>query len=280
MKIFITGATGLIGSHLINEFYTNTKDVELLCLKRSKNSQSRVELVKQPTWINKPLDEVIESDLVDIDIVIHLSAHSMNPPYDTLENCLYWNVIAPLRMFELAKKMGVDRFVVAGSCFEYGKSGEEYDFIPVNAPLKPTNTYAASKAAASTIFYQFALENKVTLIYTRIFHVYGEGEYKERLWPSLMLAAKSGSDFEMTKGEQKRDFIYVRDVANKLMNFCFDIKIHRKEPIFINIGSNQPQTVLQFSQKWWKKWKAKGKLLVGSKEYRENEIMSYVPKID
>jgi nucleoside-diphosphate-sugar epimerase len=71
------------------------------------------------------------------------------PPYDSLEACLYWNLNASLKLFNQAHHAGISKFLVAGSCFEYGKSGERYEYIPVDAPLEPTKTYQISKAAAS-----------------------------------------------------------------------------------------------------------------------------------
>jgi len=88
--------------------------------------------------------------------------------------------------------------VVVGSCFEYGRSGEWYEFIPPDAPLEPTQTYPASKAAASVAFYQLAVELNLRLSIHRIFQVFGEGEVESRLWPSLRKAAASGADLEMT----------------------------------------------------------------------------------
>lgn len=278
MNIFLTGGTGFIGSHLINQALEQGH--QLLALKRSANSQPRVPLMKDPTWLEKEMTEVTVGDLKDIDVVVHLAAHSANVPYDTLENCILKNVIDPLQLFRKAVEARVTKFVVAGSCFEYGKSGERYDFIPVEAPLEPTQTYPASKALSSTAFYQFAIENKVQLSYHRIFQVFGEGELETRLWPSMSQAALNGEDFPMTKGEQVRDFIEVTQVAQKFLEATNNI-MHSTStvPEYHNLGSGNPQSILEFSKYWWEKWGATGKLLVGVKPYRPGEVMRYVPKI-
>ena len=215
MNIFLTGGTGFIGSHLINQALKQGHQV--LALKRSASSEPRIPLKKDPIWLEKEMTEVTIADLKNIDVVVHLAAHSANVPYDTLENCILKNVIDPLQLFRKAAEARVTKFVVAGSCFEYGKSGERYDFIPVDAPLEPTQTYPASKALSSTAFHQFAIENKVQLSYHRIFQVFGEGELETRLWPSMRLAALNGEDFPMTKGQQVRDFIEVTQVAQNFL---------------------------------------------------------------
>lgn len=278
MKVFVTGATGFIGSHFLNLLAQNP-EIEVVGLRRNLDSLPRIALLKEPFWITKPLDQVDQVDLEGVDVIVHLAAHSMYPPYDTLDSCMYWNLTAPLQLFNEALKADVAKFIVAGSCFEYGLSGEEFEFIPVEAMLKPTLTYAASKAASSIAFYQFAFQHKVKFSYNRIFQVYGEGESATRLWPSLKKAALSGEDFPMTKGEQIRDFIAVEDVVQYFVDACMNDDLVAGDPIFYNVGSGKPQSILEFSEYWWKKWQAKGELKIGKVAYREGEVMRYVPKI-
>lgn len=70
-------------------------------------------------------------------MLVHLAAHTGNVPYDTLTNCLRWNLMAVVALFEQARLDGIRRYVVAGSCFEYGKSGERYEEISTDALLEP-----------------------------------------------------------------------------------------------------------------------------------------------
>jgi nucleoside-diphosphate-sugar epimerase len=277
MKIFVTGATGFIGSHFLNKALSS--GVEVIALKRNLRSKPRINLIKEPVWLIKQLDEVELEDIKGVDVVVHLAAHSMYPPYDTLENCMYWNLMAPIKLFNKAIDAGVDRFVITGSCFEYGVSGEDYDKIPINAPLKPTLTYSASKAAASVAFYQMAVEKKLRLSISRIFQVFGPGESENRLWPSLKIAAENGQDFPMTAGEQIRDFIHVREVVESLWNDCFNQEMISGTPIIKNLGTGKPLSIKEFSEFWWKKWNANGKLLIGEIPYRRGEVMRYVPLI-
>lgn len=277
MKIFVTGASGFIGSHFLNKAHLS--GAEIIALRRNVNSKPRIRLNKQPVWLTKSLSEVNASDLIGVDVVVHLAAHSMYPPYDTLSNCLHWNLIAPVNLFNEAIGAGIERFVITGSCFEYGETGEQYEYIPADAPLKPTLTYAASKAAASVAFCQMAIEKKLKLSIHRIFQVFGPGEAENRLWPSLKYAAENGQDFPMTFGEQIRDFIYVEEVVEVLWKDCLNKEITKGKPIIKNLGTGKPKTIKEFSEFWWEKWNANGKLLVGEIPYRKGEVMRYVPEI-
>lgn len=277
MRIFVTGSTGLIGSHFINLALKNGHTV--YALRRSQDTQPRIPLELTPIWITKRMDDLDSSDFEEIDIFVHLAAHSMSAPYDSYENCLYWNLFVPIKVCTEARKSGVNFFLIAGSCFEYGKSGDEFDFIPEDAELKPTNTYAISKALSSIAFKNFAVLNNVSVTYLRIFQVYGEGEVETRLWPSLRNAAISGKDFPMTKGEQIRDFIEVSEVAKyflKEVEMIDAIENNATSFRVKNVGSGRPKSILEFSQYWWNRWGAKGKLLVGVIPYNSGEVMRYV----
>ena len=278
MKVFLTGGTGFIGSHFIHKGLE--KGLSIKALKRKEGAQTKIKLNQEPEWLLKTYNELKIEDFKDCSVLVHLAAHSANVPYDTLGNCIIYNVLEPLALFEKARLAGIKKFVVAGSCFEYGKSGDRFDFIPVNAPLEPTQTYPASKAMSSIAFSQFALENNLNLSYHRIFQVYGEGEVESRLWPSLKRAALAGLDFPMTSGEQIRDFINVENVADYFVNYCIADDKQNSGVRMHNVGSGIPTTLFDFCNYWWKQWQAKGNIIIGKIQYREGEIMRYVPEIN
>ena len=119
MKIFLTGGTGFIGSHFLSQALA--AEHQVVALRRSPSSKPRIKLNTQPRWLDAQLDEVCIDQLSDCEVLIHLAAHTGNVPYDTLSNCLRWNLIATLDLFELARQANVHKFIVAGSCFEYRK---------------------------------------------------------------------------------------------------------------------------------------------------------------
>lgn len=277
MKIFITGATGFVGSHFLNQAHAAGHEI---VAQRRPGSLPRIALDRQPTWVDRPLDGEFEAELQGCKVFVHLASHTPNPPYDTLANCLRWNVQASLALAEQARCAGVERFLVAGSCFEYGRSAQRYERIPVDAPLEPTLSYPTSKAAASVAFVGFAAEHKLRLQLLRIFQVFGEGEPPTRLWPSLLVAAREGRDFPMSLGEQVRDFIDVRDVAAA---FVRALGFDGCEPGIArvaHVGTGRPQRLADFARHWWEAQGATGQLQLGAVPYRYNELMRLVPEID
>lgn len=278
MKVFVTGGTGFIGSHFIEQALG--KGIEVLALRRMPTSVCKIELSKQPEWLDKQLTEVSSGDLEGCDAIVHLAAHSANIPYDTLENCIVHNVLEPLRLFRSAVEAGIKKFIIAGSCFEYGRSGARYENIPVDAPLEPTSSYPASKAAATVAFQAFACENALQMQLLRIFQTYGEGELETRFWPSLRKSAETGSDLKMTTGEQVRDFLNVTDVATEFIKALTCDDIEPGYPEIRNLGSGNPMSLGEFANKEWKKFGATGELKLGAIEQRQNEVMRFVPELD
>jgi nucleoside-diphosphate-sugar epimerase len=275
MKLFVTGGTGFVGSHFLKQ--AMAQGHEVLALRRP-SSQPRIALAQQPTWVEGALDGDHSVSLSGVDVLVHLASHTPNPPYDTLDKCLYWNVFASLQLARQAVEQGVKHFVVAGSCFEYGRTAEHMSELDVDAPLEPTLSYPTSKAAASIAFLGLAREFNLHLKLLRIFQVYGEGEQASRLWPSLRAAAQAGQDFRMSGGEQVRDFIAVEEVARQFVQALDFSDSSPGRPTVVHVAKGQAQTLLSFVQHWWQHWGAKGQVFVGTVPYRRNETMRLVSR--
>jgi nucleoside-diphosphate-sugar epimerase len=209
------------------------------------------------------------------DVFVHLAAAGVDLQAGW-EECFRVNVSDSLDLWIEAAKAGIKRFVIVGSCFEYGRSGDRFDFLPPDAPLEPVTPYGASKAAASVAALGLAAEAGLKLSVVRPFHMFGEGESETRFWPSLRRAALAGEDFEMTRGEQVRDFCPVEVAASRLLSACVE-QVERGIPIVRNLGAGNPLTLREFAGEWWEKWSGSGRLLVGAKPYRKSELMRLVP---
>lgn len=278
MNILLTGGTGFIGSHLLRLLGTTTHKV--IALRRSP-SQPCIDIGKEPLWLNKAMDMLEPSDFSGIDVFVHLASVGVSPKTASWHDLFHWNVLVMLDLLEKAHAAGVKRFVLAGSFAEYGLSADKYDFIPVDAALLPTSPYAASKAAGFIAANTFAIEKQIELCYLRIFSAYGEGQYINNFWPSLRAAALSGDDFPMTPGGQVRDFIPVEGVVKTFLRSIEDQGLVQKGvPFVANMGTGQPVSMLEFAEKCWAEWGAKGRIIPGAKPYRANEPMRFAPYVN
>lgn len=278
MRLFVTGATGFIGSHFVRAALLAGHDV--VALRRSDNSQPRIALEGKPVWLTAPLGEVDENAFEGIDAVVHLAAAGVNTQEQNWEELFQANVSDSVKLWIQAARAGVQQFVICGSCFEYGRAAARYEFVPPDAPLEPTSAYGVSKAAASMAAIVLARQYQLQLIIARPFHVFGEGESEHRLWPALRRAALAGEDFDLSPGEQVRDFMPAEDVAVILLANCTSSDTKPGVARILHIGTGRPQTVRQFAESWWAKWNATGRLRFGTQPYRASEVMRYVPLIE
>ena len=276
MRLFLTGGTGFIGSHVLKIALGNGHECRAL---RRIGAKPRIPLNKSPEWLDCELEDVNQEDFNGTEVLIHMAAYGVND-LNNWEECVEINFSSSLNLLQTSIASGIKKFIIIGSCFEYGKSGELYNRIPTDAPLKPTAAYHASKAAFSMISYALACEHKLKMKILRPFHVYGEGEPEYRFWPKLRKAAINGDDFSMTVGEQIRDFVKVEEAANQILDAANLDDTEDGNPKIMNIGSGNPQSLRKFAEGWWEYWNAKGKLKFGDIPMRKNEVMRYVPEID
>lgn len=274
MNLFVTGGTGFIGSHFVERAMASGH--ELFCLRPSESP--RIKLSKQPIWINGDLTLDCSDVLQKTDALVHFAAVGVSPQAATWEELFTVNVAQSVALWRHAVECGVRRFVICGSCFEYGLSAERFNFIPANAALFPINGYGASKAAATVAALAIAAEFDLILTVLRPFHVFGEGQHEKNLWPSLRRAALAGEDFQMTAGEQARDFTPVSLVAEAFLREVECGEFVRGKAKVKNVGTGVPITLRDFAEHWWGEWSATGKL-VFDMPYRPHEIMRFVPQL-
>ncbi|QHI97964.1 NAD-dependent epimerase/dehydratase family protein [Xylophilus rhododendri] len=276
MRIFLTGATGFVGRHVLAALLADGHSVRAL---------DRAGLAVAPAgaalaWLPRALHEIGPADLADVDVLVHLASAGVPPQLADAPTLLRINVEEQTRLLTLAADGGVRRWVLAGSVAEYGRSADGGDAIPPDAPLLPTEGYAASKAAGFVLAHALAVERGVELAYLRLCPAFGEGQHAHNLWPALRDAALEGRDFAMTAGEQLRDYVPVARVAAAFVHAVRRQDLRPGQPWVRNVGSGQPVSVRQFAEHWWRHWQAPGRLLAGSLPYRPHEPMRFVPRID
>ncbi|MEM9479767.1 MAG: NAD(P)-dependent oxidoreductase [Verrucomicrobiota bacterium] len=276
MTVFVTGATGFIGTHFLRRAEELGWMVRAHC---RPGSEPRLPVGSDVQWIIKPLDEISPADIEGCEALLHLAAHSYYLKNEPLSRYLYWNTYAAVRLVELAVKTGINRVVATGSSFEYGNAADCYETIPPGIPLEPNDGYSISKAAASNAFAKMTKDLGLQFSLLRLFTVFGEGQSPGQFWPSLKSAAESGDDFEMTPGAQIRDFTPVDIVTEELVSELLRKDMENGQFEARNLGSGQPMSLAEFAKYWWERLGASGELKIGALPYREGEVMRYVPEL-
>jgi nucleoside-diphosphate-sugar epimerase len=276
MKLFVTGGTGFVGSHFIAQALAAGHEV---IAQRRPGSQARLELRRAPVWVDRALDGDFSAELSGCHAVVHLAAHTPNPPYAPLDECLYWNVFATVRLLQQAQAQGINDVLLAGTCFEYGSAGLGQHFVHPATEARPTLPYPISKAAATTSCLGLARHLGLRLQVLRIFQVFGEGEAATRFWPSLRQAARDGKNFPMSAGLQVRDFVPVEKVAQTFLGALDFSTVDPARPLIRNVGTGRGMSLLEFAKHWWMVWGAKGQLQPGEVGLRPGELPRLVANV-
>jgi len=230
-------------------------------------------------WLVAELDQAPVAVMATCGVLVHLAAAGVTGPENDWDLCFGTNVIRSMGLWRAAIQAGIRRFIVCGSCYEYGRAGERYERIPVDAPLEPVTAYAASKAAATALAQGLAAMHGLQLTVLRPFQVYGPGEAPSRFWPSLQAAALAGRDFPMTTGQQVRDFTPVAQVAEEIAEQVTAVPPAPGQPVILNLGTGQGRSVLEFAEAEWRRLQANGRLIPGAVSMRPREVLRYVPEL-
>ena len=132
---------------------------------------------------------------------------------------------------------GLESILITGTCFEYGNQSGP---LSVRSETKPTNPYGFAKKSLYEELKFLQSYKNFNLIWARLFYLYGEGQSQNSLYTSLKNAINSGEEtFNMSGGEQLRDFLPVQTVAKKIVDLT--LKINNSKTV--NICSGVPISV-------------------------------------
>lgn len=212
--VLLTGATGFIGSHLLEALLYEGYSV--VVLKRSTSDLWRINNILNRVIVYD-IDQVdLEQIFIDnkIDFVIHLATlYRKFDGGEDITDMLATNLSFPCKLIELGLRYGLKGFINTGTFFEVNCCS-----LPIaeNAIPQPFNFYARTKLAFDTILKSYSAKQlrSVTL---RIFSPYGPRD-NEKLIPMLVKKAIKGEKINLSQGLQKLDFIYIDDVVQAYLS--------------------------------------------------------------
>jgi nucleoside-diphosphate-sugar epimerase len=191
------------------------------------------------------------------DAVFNLAAYGVTRPADRSADGLHRerllarrvNVDAAAALFLHARKTGCGIFLQAGSCSEYAPQEGRAVRLETD-PLESREdndsvVYGASKARAGEALLALAREGGPPLIVARIFNVYGPGEKKHRLLPSLVHHLARGQPVPLSAGFHVKDYMHLDDVVEGLCAFAVAARDQNVGTV-LNLCSGSPISVAQF----------------------------------
>ena len=201
------------------------------------------------------------------DLLLHF-AWSGLPRYDSLQH-LEKELPAHEAFLSACVHSGIKRLLVAGTCFEYGMvSGE----IKEDHALNPTTKYG--KAKVRLFEKMTALREKYPFDFTwaRIFYLFGSDQSPNSIYSQLQAAISRGDEsFDMSGGEQIRDYLCVRDAASLLV----DVAIHAGDLGAVNLCSGVPIRLKDQVTSWLAESNSAMRLNLGRISYSNLEPMAF-----
>ncbi len=218
-KILVTGGTGFIGGHLVEELVAQGGKVTVI----------DIEVNPQSTFFLNKLGRKVKLEIIDItdrkklaqffkrytpDYIYHLAAEPIvekayENPYRTFET----NIMGTVNLLEEVRKNNkIKGVIVASTDKAYGKTTSAYD---ENSPLKGDHPYDVSKSSADLISQAYFKTYDLPVVITRFGNVYGEGDlYLNRIVPGICKAIIDDEPLMIrSDGKYVRDYLYVKDVV-------------------------------------------------------------------
>ncbi|MBN1169547.1 NAD-dependent epimerase/dehydratase family protein [Candidatus Micrarchaeota archaeon] len=243
--VLLAGATGFLGSHILEALLD--KKLEVAILKRSTSDTRRISglLGSVDSFDVDQLSDAVASNSFR-NIINSVTAYPNKT--NAVSKLVDANLVFPLKLLELCKD---SRFINLDTVLQ-----RNLDF------------YTLSKAH----FVDYAKLISKSFVNLKVEHMYGPKDNPSKLIPYLMIQMLEGKErIPLTKGEQKRDFIYVSDVVDAI-SLILDSSFSESFSEF-DIGTAAPISVKEAAEKIKEVCNSQSELCFGEVEYRLHEPM-------
>ena len=240
-KVFVTGASGFIGSHLVERLVELGYEVKALVPYNINNDWGWLDNLDKSKIKNI---EIIAGDICDydfilketkkIDLIIHLAALISIPySYESPRSYISTNVIGTFNILEAAKFNKVSKIINTSTSEVYGSA----QTVPIseNHPLNAQSPYAATKIAADqlSLSYHKSFDLPVTVL--RPFNTFGPRQSLRAAIPTIIGQIANGkTKIKLGNLKATRDFTYVSDTVE---GYIKTIKSKKSDGQTINLGT-------------------------------------------
>jgi nucleoside-diphosphate-sugar epimerase len=268
MKIVVTGASGFVGRHVVRRLLERGHSVTAVSRDAARAAACdwfpRVRFVASD--VHAPGADP-RATFGESDLVIHLAWPGL-PNYRQSFH-LDENLPRDYAFLRSLVKTGYERLLVVGTCLECTPFDGCYTEDMDGAPTLP---YPLAKARLRRQLVALQSEQPFALQWARLFYMYGEGQNPASLLAQLDRAIDSGAaSFDMSGGEQVRDFSPVTDIAARLV----EVAEHPQWLGVTHVCSGTPITVRELVERHIASRQAALRLNLGVFPYPDYEPMAF-----
>lgn len=212
-RAIVTGASGFIGSHLVQELVDH--DYEVLAVVHTEQGAEKLRVPGEanvcPVVCDIPdFENLYKAASGTYDVFFHMAWTGVSGPQNRDASLQMRNVEGAIKAMDAAKEMKCKRFVGAGSIHEIEcmKEMESSEAVSNYA-----NFYKTSKLAAHYYCKLKASQYGIDFLWPRLTNTYGAGELSGRLISSVIQQLLRGESPALTEGTQLYNFVYITDAA-------------------------------------------------------------------
>jgi CDP-glucose 4,6-dehydratase len=244
-NILVTGATGLVGSHLVERLF-DLEPFQIVALSRSRDHQAYFFQHKLDEKVILAYGDLKDKERIfdivtkyEIDYIFHIAAQPIVAtayvnPYETLIT----NIVGTTHILEAARlSPRVKGVVVASSDKAYGK---DCNAALETQPLRGDHPYDVSKSCTDLLALTYAKTYNVPVTVSRFGNIFGPGDLNfNRIIPGIMKAAMLDEQLELrSDGTFVRDYVFVRDVVEGYITLAQQMDKARGEAFNFSSGFN------------------------------------------
>ena len=288
-RVLVTGANGFIGYHLTDRLIREGADVYAFF----HRNVHRIKFLQNHCCVlhTDLLDEyALTKSVRDIKpkIIFHLAAMvNVDRSTNLINSMMRINFQGTVNLLNALDEVGYECFINTGTCEEYGDNPVPFREDQCPRPVSP---YSVSKSSATLYCSMIARTKHVPVVTLRPFLTYGPFQVSRMLIPDTIMRALKRESFDMTKGEQTREFNFVDDIVDGYLKAAK--KPEGRGEIF-NIGNGKEYTIRDVVSKILNILGNPITPSIGSLPYREGEtwhfycdnskardLLGWSPKVD
>src|SRR3989454_9926408 len=233
MKVLMTGATGLLGGHLLQALQQRGEQIRTLVLP-VENAEKLVEQGVEVARGDITDANTLAPAVKDVELIFHLAG--MMGVWRPLADYRLVNVTGSENLYKAAQAAGVRRFVQTSSHTVYGLGHGR--FLTEKDPLRPDpDPYSLTKAEGDRLMRRLMLNSKVEAVILRPGTFFGPGDRLH--FGRMAQKVKDGKGLIIGRGDNALPFCYVTDVVQGFLLAAY----HEQAPGNVyNITNDHPLT--------------------------------------
>lgn len=263
-KVLVVGGNGYLGSFLVEKLKELNCSVFVIsrdCVE--SNTEFKVDITNF-----KEVDIAIQK--IKPEVVYHLAANiSRSRDFSIYEEMANVNVKGTYNLLNALRDIDC-HFIFTSSSEIYGNNTSPFHENQVPKPVSP---YSLTKTNAEFVIETFSKNYNKKYTNLRVFNFFGEYMPEDFFIPQMIKSLKKEEDFLMTKGEQVRDFLYVKDVVNALILTAENDNSYGET---LNVCSGKGTKLNELAASVNNSMNTNAKIVVGALPYRNNEVWEMI----